>query len=316
MQILALCDYYDGVAVGGAEVVAREIYSRLARDSSVKITVVGALPAERWRCSRGCPEGNPRRVSVPGKDLTGVLGAQLMIAPSLWRVALRESQARMPDVVHINGLHFHSTGVGIRLAKKLSLPAVSTAHLADVGAMPGVTRLAAIAFDRIWAGRAARRSDRVVAVSQSVSEHLVRLGVDPDRIDVAHNGVDLERFCPATGTAKHAELRAVIVGRLTSNKGPYMRWTQSRPPGRPAGTSAWSWSATGLSRLGSAVAPTTRTWPGRSALSAGSRMSNIGWPMRTSLSGLRTPKDSRWRSSSRWHAAPRSYVPTSLARWK
>ena len=219
MQILALCDYYDGVAVGGAEVVAREIYSRLARDSSVKITVVGALPAERWKSSRGCPGGNPRRVSVPGKDLTGLLGAQLMIAPSLWRAALRESQACMPDVVHINGLHFHSTGVGIRLAKKLSLPAVSTAHLADVGAMPGVTRLAATAFDRIWAGRAARRSDRIVAVSQSVSEHLVRLGVDPGRIDVAHNGVDLERFRPATGTAKHAELRAVLVGRLTVNKG-------------------------------------------------------------------------------------------------
>jgi teichuronic acid biosynthesis glycosyltransferase TuaC len=219
IHVLALCDYYDELSVGGAEVAAREIYARLARDHEVDITVVGAVPKSRWEHSAERSLGNPRRVSVPGHDLTRLLGAQLMVAPLLRQAARRESQARLPDVVHINGLHFHSTGVGIRLAKMLSRPTVSTAHLADVAAMPGASRLAATAFDRVWAGRAARRSDRVLAVSQSVSDHLVRLGVDPGRIGIARNGVDLERFRPITQALKPPELRAVIVGRLTANKG-------------------------------------------------------------------------------------------------
>ena len=142
-----------------------------------------------------------------------------MVAPSLWKAALREAQSRMPDVVHVNGLHFHSTGVGIRLARKLSLPTVATAHLADVAAMPGPARLAATAFDRVWAARAARQSDRVVAVSQSVSDNLVRLGIDQARIDIARNGVDFGRFHPVGEAVKPPELRAVLVGRHTANKG-------------------------------------------------------------------------------------------------
>ena len=64
-----------------------------------------------------------------------------------------------------------------------------------------------------------RLSDRVVAVSKPVSDHLVRLGVDPARIDIAPNGVDRARFRPARTRKTTAELRAVIVGRLTANKG-------------------------------------------------------------------------------------------------
>jgi teichuronic acid biosynthesis glycosyltransferase TuaC len=219
MQVLALCDYYDELSVGGAEVAAREIYGRLARDYSINITVVGALPRSRWELSCPSSENNPRKISIRGTDLTALLGGQLLISRLLGKAAWAESSARFPDVVHVNGLHFQSTGVGIRIAQRLSRPAVATAHLADVTAMPGPTRWAAMAFDRFWAARAARRSDRVVAVSRSVSEHLVQLGVDPDRIHIARNGVDHARFRPIVHRPNGQELRAVIVGRLTANKG-------------------------------------------------------------------------------------------------
>jgi glycosyltransferase involved in cell wall biosynthesis len=219
MRVLALCDYYDESGVGGAEIAAREIYTRLARDYSVEVTVVGGLPRRQWKLSPGSVEGGVQRMSVPGHDLTGVLGAQMMVSPSLGRAAWAEARKLLPDLVHINGLHFQSTGVGIRLSRMLAVPVVSTAHLADVAAMPGPTSLAATAFDRVWAGRAARLSNRVVAVSKPVSDHLVHLGVDPARIDIAHNGVDRGRFRPAGAKVRSAELRAVVVGRLTPNKG-------------------------------------------------------------------------------------------------
>lgn len=220
LHVLALCDYYDEVSVGGAEVVAREVYRCLTRDHSVDVTVVGALPRRQWKQSRDSPDSNPRRLTVPGADLTRVLGAQFMIGPRLSKTARREQRRCRPDVIHVNGLHFHSSAVGIRLARQLSLPVVSTAHLADVAAMPGPIRFATTAFDRMWAGRVARGSDRVVAVSKAVRDHIANLGVDPGRIDVAYNGVDGRRFRPAPQRTPSPELRAVIVGRLTANKGP------------------------------------------------------------------------------------------------
>jgi glycosyltransferase involved in cell wall biosynthesis len=219
LRVLAFCDYYGGAVGGGAEAAAQAIYGRLARDHGVQITVIGALPRARLAPVPEPAGGNPRHVSVRGMDLTGLLGAQLMVAPSLRKLAISQARAWHPDVVHINGLHFHSTGAGLRVAKSFGLPVVTTAHLADPAVMGGAVGLAAGLFDRTWARRAARRSNLVVAVSRPVSDHMVRLGVDAGRIVVAPNGVDTDRFYPPVETMAHAELRAVIVGRLVANKG-------------------------------------------------------------------------------------------------
>jgi len=220
LRVLGFCDYYGGAVGGGAEAVAKEIYSRLARDHDVDITVLGALPQ---RPLEQLPErhgDNPRHVMMRGIDLTGLLGAQLMLVPSLGKIAINEAREWRPDVVHINGLHFHSTGAGLRVARSFGLPAVATAHLADAANMGGPVGLAARLLDRTWARRAARRSNLVVAVSQPVADHMVRLGVDVRRVMVARNGVDHGRFYPPVERAQHPELRAVIVGRLVANKGP------------------------------------------------------------------------------------------------
>ena len=219
LRVLAFCDYYGGAVGGGAEAAAQEIYGRLARDHGVQITVVGAQPRASSGPLREPNGGNPRHISVRGTDLTGLLGAQLMVAPSLGKVAISEVRAWRPDVVHINGLHFHSTGAGLRVAKNFGIPTVTTAHLADPAVMGGSVGLAARLFDRTWAKRAARRSNLLVAVSRPVSDHMVRLGVDARRIMVAPNGVDLDRFFPSAERVRHSELRAVIVGRLVANKG-------------------------------------------------------------------------------------------------
>ena len=220
MHVLALCDYYDDVSIGGAEVVAREVYTRLARDHGVQITVVGALPRAQWSQSIGSPDDNPSCVRVVGTDLTGLLGAQMMFAPKLKNAARQAARESLPDLVHVNGLHFQSAAVGMRLARRLGLPLVSTAHLAEVTSMPGPANLAASAFDRLWAGRVARRCDRVIAVSDAVRSHMTHLGVHPERIAVAYNGVDQRRFHPRAGNLPPGALRVVVVGRLTANKGP------------------------------------------------------------------------------------------------
>ena len=215
MRILAFCDYYGDSSVGGAEIVARELYRRLAEDYGAEITVVGALPND----VSGSGEGPVRVLSVVGRDLSRMLGAQMLISPDLGRRARAELAHFRPDLVHVNGLHFQSSLIGTRLAKRFDIPLVVTAHLGSVAAMPGPIRLVASLYDRLVAGRVARGADWVVAVSGAVADHVSSLGVRPDQITVAHNGVDHKRFFAVPRPSQQRWLKATIVGRLIANKG-------------------------------------------------------------------------------------------------
>jgi glycosyltransferase involved in cell wall biosynthesis len=58
-------------------------------------------------------------------------------------------------------------------------------------------------FRRLAYDRAARRADRVVVISEWVKRRVTeRLGLDPDRVDAIHLGVDHERFTPDPTVAR------------------------------------------------------------------------------------------------------------------
>jgi glycosyltransferase involved in cell wall biosynthesis len=71
--------------------------------------------------------------------------------------------------------------------------------------------------------RDARRADRVLAISPAFRRDLVSdYGLDPDRVAVVPNCIDLERFTLASRTdvaAERAPASVVSVGRLTVRKG-------------------------------------------------------------------------------------------------
>jgi glycosyltransferase involved in cell wall biosynthesis len=70
--------------------------------------------------------------------------------------------------------------------------------------------------------RDARRADRVLAISPAFRRDLVAdYGLDPDRVSVVPNCIDLERFTTAGGApaARAAPAAVVSVGRLTVRKG-------------------------------------------------------------------------------------------------
>ena len=222
MRVLAFCDYYDRASIGGAERVAREVYERLVVDHGVELTVVGALPERRGR--QAISQSDARQPSVVedlvgGYDLSRVLGAQLTVSPALRRAAEADFRRARPDVIHINGLHFHSSAVGLGVARRHRIPVVTTTHLADVTAMPGRIRQASILFDRFAGKRIMAASARVVAVSQAAAEHAVALGADPEHVSVALNGVDRKRFTRRDHGPRTTQLRVALVGRLIANKG-------------------------------------------------------------------------------------------------
>lgn len=72
-----------------------------------------------------------------------------------------------------------------------------------------------------------RRADAIVAVSRFTRDAMVRLmGIDPIKVELIHNGVDLERFYPAPKRpdlierhALHGKRVILTVGRLVPRKG-------------------------------------------------------------------------------------------------
>jgi glycosyltransferase involved in cell wall biosynthesis len=96
---------------------------------------------------------------------------------------------------------------------------VTTLHLGSVRRLGGASGLLASSYERTLGRAIVRSSDRLIAVSNAVARHALRLGARPDAVRVISNGVDIGRFRPGDGQRKDA-FRIACVGRLIFNKGP------------------------------------------------------------------------------------------------
>jgi glycosyltransferase involved in cell wall biosynthesis len=99
---------------------------------------------------------------------------------------------------------------------------VLSAHLGDISnlALLGQWKaLAAKTYEKIFGRIIISSSDVVIAVSNSVREHLLSLGASPKKVIVIPNGVDLEEFGLQSTVYKGNESNIIFVGRLIPNKG-------------------------------------------------------------------------------------------------
>jgi glycosyltransferase involved in cell wall biosynthesis len=120
----------------------------------------------------------------------------------------------------IDAHYFYPDGVAAAmLARRLGKPFVVTARGSDIN------HIAQLAAPRRLIQSAARSASRVVAVSQALKQSMVQLGVEPGRITVLRNGVDLELFRPIDRDEARRALKLsrskvlVSVGNLVPEKG-------------------------------------------------------------------------------------------------
>lgn len=167
-------------------------------------------PASTQRLADGAILPNIRRNRWLAAQAASFVTAELAAA---WRLMRRERF----DVIHAHWAVPQGC-VAIVLKKQFRVPVLTTTHGADIYAMRGRPALAA----KRWA---LRSSDAVTAVSQSLKDEVVALGVDAHRVHVLPMGVDTARFTP---DAASDELRArlcpdgpmlLFVGRLAEKKG-------------------------------------------------------------------------------------------------
>lgn len=218
LRVLAFCDYFPpSSSGGGSERVAFEVYRRLCA-AGASVTVVTAVPPGTTVAdsSAGALEGI-EVVTVVGRDLSRVTGAQVLVATGLRSRARELVGSLRPHVLHANSLHFQTTVAATWTARRTGVPLVTTVHLAGIDLLPAHVRAATGVWERTIGRWVLASSAEVVAVSEAVDDHVrTRTGGDR-RVHVVPNGVDLDVFVP--GPEEDPPVIA-FVGRLIANKGP------------------------------------------------------------------------------------------------
>lgn len=200
MQVTVLCEY--GTLQGGE----RSLLAMMdhLRDASLQFTIVAP------GTGRLADELRQRGVSHVPLELRDESGRRL--PRDVAEDALRETvRATRPDMVHGNSLSMGRFSGSI--GRALGVPA--TAHLRDI------LRLSGRAVEDL------NRNHRLLAVSQATLDFHVGQGVDPGRIEVAYNGVDLVEFQPrpATGSLKRdlgidgSAFLSATIGQICLRKG-------------------------------------------------------------------------------------------------
>jgi glycosyltransferase involved in cell wall biosynthesis len=179
------------------------------------------VEVEVWtRAVRGLPRaerisGVPvRRLGQPGSGAAATFAAEAVI---------RLARSR-PDVLHAYSL-FSPAAVAVLARRALGVPAV--VKVLRSGWLGDAVRLRRKRFGVRRAAALARGIDRFVAISSEIDAELAALGVAPERRCLIPNGVDSERFRPATPLERAALRRrlglrdhpiAVYAGRLVPEK--------------------------------------------------------------------------------------------------
>jgi glycosyltransferase involved in cell wall biosynthesis len=228
LRILAFCDYYSPDSSGGAERVALEVYRRLVEADAHVLLLTTSLTGMH----HDYQEDGIWVWAVPALDLRRVTGAQVSVAPRVFRESRRLQESFQPNVLHANSLHFQTSAAAAFLQRRTRVPMVATMQLARPVDLPAVLRVATSTYEQSVGRFIVRSSSAVIAVSEAVSRHAQRLGAPRDRIHLVPNGVDHDRFYPRSRTGAELERPLVLcVGRLISNKGPQVLIEAlARPP--------------------------------------------------------------------------------------
>jgi glycosyltransferase involved in cell wall biosynthesis len=218
LRVAVFTDHFSPQSSGGVEHVVWEVYRRLAaRDT--RVLVVTAL--ERGWSSFGAVEGMDTH-AVRIWDISRVVGAQVGVAPRLFRSVPRVIEEFDPDVLHANGLHFQSTLAAAHANRDRRRPMVLTSHVGKLDSLQQPTRMLTRAYERSLGRFVLGRCTRFISISRSVREHLETFGIAPGLIDDVPNGVDHERFHAGQTNDDRPSRPPLLmfVGRHMPNKGP------------------------------------------------------------------------------------------------
>ena len=99
------------------------------------------------------------------------------------------------DLIHVHGHPYLPSFLAAKIAKRYSKPLVLTQHNTFIeynNIFDTVEKLNDLAVGK----QVLMEADKIIVVSNATRNYILSLGADPAKIEVLHNGVDLERFKP------------------------------------------------------------------------------------------------------------------------
>lgn len=217
LRVLMLSDYFYPQIGGGVEKVVYETSKRLAEmGCEVLVITLGKCPSQDNYEVDGI-----KVCRLPAYDLTESFGLQLCFPKNVFG-AFQVAKNFGPDVIHAHNIFFTTSLLAVLLKRVCNKKLVITAHLGDVRKLALVGHLKALAasfYEYSLGIFALASSDKVIAVSESVRDYMLSLGVSPEKVCVIQNGVDLEGFLPAVSDSDAECCNVLFVGRLLPNKG-------------------------------------------------------------------------------------------------
>jgi teichuronic acid biosynthesis glycosyltransferase TuaC len=232
MKILTFSTLYPNAARPGHGIFVETRLRYLVGSGAVQPTVVAPVPwfpfeggvfgeyakharAPREETRSGIRVLHPRYPLIPK---VGMTTAPALLAAAALPV-LQGLLARGQDFDLIDAHYFYPDGVAAAwLGRRLNRPVVITARGTDLNLIPQYT------LPRRMIQWAARQSAGMITVCKALKDTLVELGIEPQRVDVLRNGVDLQLFQPIARAERRAELglsgRTLLsVGFLIPRKG-------------------------------------------------------------------------------------------------
>jgi len=97
------------------------------------------------------------------------------------------------DLIHVHGHPYLSSFLAAKIAKRYSKPLVLTQHNTFIeynNIWDTVEKLNDLAIGK----QVLKEADKIIVVSNATKKYVLSLGANPEKIEVLHNGVDLNRF--------------------------------------------------------------------------------------------------------------------------
>ncbi|XES77537.1 MAG: glycosyltransferase family 4 protein [Candidatus Bathyarchaeia archaeon] len=104
--------------------------------------------------------------------------------------------AKTSSLIHAHGHPYLSSLAAAKLAKRYNKPFLLTQHNTFIeynGIWDYVEKINDLAVGK----QTLKEAKKVIVISNATKNYVLRLGVDPEKVQVIYNGVDLERFKPA-----------------------------------------------------------------------------------------------------------------------
>ena len=99
------------------------------------------------------------------------------------------------DLIHAHGHPYLSSLMAAKLAKRYKKPFVLTQHNTFID-YSGIWETVEKVNDLAVGKPTLLAAEKIIVISQATRNYVLRLGADPERVQVIYNGVDLERFKP------------------------------------------------------------------------------------------------------------------------